>query len=169
MLQKIRTISGVLLAILILSVGIAVAQEQPQATTNAPEVQKRNRGDRVARRNKRGQERRRRGFGLRGLDLSDQQKEQARAIMRANFEANKAQFQELAQLRRKGRDGTLSEAEQARAKELRAQLRESRKNARTQMAGMLTPEQRLKLEERQKNREEHRRRGGRRKQLNQPT
>jgi len=99
--------------------------------------------------------------GLRGLDLTDQQREQARAIMRANFESHKAQIEELKQLRQKGREG-LSDADKARAKELHNQLRESRLSARNQLSSLLTAEQKTKLEERMKNRRERRERSGRR-------
>jgi Spy/CpxP family protein refolding chaperone len=107
------------------------------------------------------------GGGLRGLDLTDQQKEQARAIMRANFESYKAQIEELKQLRQKGREG-LSDADKTRAKELHNQLRESRLSARNQMASLLTAEQKTKLEERMKNRRERRERFGRRDRMKQP-
>jgi|GEM_PF-1889204 len=169
MFRKITTLSGVLLSVLTISASIVVAQNQQQPSTTAPGIEQRNRGDRMGRRNKRRHMRRGEKGALRGLDLTDQQKEQAKAIMRANFDGNKAQREELRQLLGKRREGSVSEADQTRAKELRRQLHESRKNARTQVAGLLTPEQKMKIEERKKNRQENRRRFGRRDQTNKPT
>ena len=150
-----------LIAVLSVSGAVVVAQQQPAPTTTAPGIQKPDRGDRMKRRGK-GRHVRRAGFrGLRGLDLTDQQKEQARAIMRANFESNKAQIEELKQLRQKGREA-LTDADKTRAKDLRNQLRQSRLNAQNQVSSLLTAEQKTKLEEMQKNRRERRERFGRR-------
>ena len=162
MFEKIRLSSAALIAVLSVSGAVVVAQDPQAPTTGTPQIQKQNRGDRPGRRGKRRQMRRQRlGGGLRGLDLTDQQKEQARAIMRANFESHKAQIEELKQLRQKGRAG-LSDADKARAKELHKQLRESRLSARNQLSSLLTAEQKTKLEERMKNRRERRERSGRR-------
>lgn len=162
MFEKIRLSSAALIAVLSVSGAVVVAQEQQAPTAGAPQIQKQNRGDRLGRGGKRRHMRGERlGRGLRGLDLTDQQKEQARGIMRANFESNKAQIEELKQLRQKGRDG-LSDADKARAKELHKQLRASRENARNQVSSLLTAEQKTKLEERMKNRRERRERFGRR-------
>lgn len=161
MFEKIRFSGAALIAVLSVSGAVVVAQEQQAPTTAASGIQKQNRGDRMKQRGK-GRHMRRSGLrGLQGLDLTDQQKEQARAIMRANFESNKTQIEELKQLRQKGRDA-LSDADKARAKELRNQLRASRFNARNQLSSLLTVEQKTKLEEMQKNRQERRERFGRR-------
>ena len=161
MFEKIRLSSAVLIAVLSVSGAVVVAQDQQAPTTGTPQIQKQNRGDRLGRRGKRRHMRQRLGRGLRGLDLTDQQREQARAIMRANFESHKAQIEELKQLRQKGREG-LSDADKARARELHKQLRESRLSARNQLSSLLTAEQKTKLEERMKNRRERRERSGRR-------
>src|SRR5687767_7350409 len=168
MFEKIRLSSAALIAVLSVSGAVVVAQDQQPSTTGTPQIQKQNRGDRLGRRGKRRQLRGQkfRG-GLRGLDLTDQQREQARAIMRANFEGNKAQIEELKQLRQKGREG-LTNADKARAKELHKQLRESRLSARNQVSSLLTAEQKTKLEERVKNRRERRERFGRRDRMKQP-
>lgn len=161
MFEKIRLSGAALVAVLSVSGAVVVAQEQQTPPTVAPGIQQQNRGDRMKRRGK-GRHLRRAGVrGLRGLNLTDQQKEQARAIMRANLESNKAQIEELKQLRQKGREA-LSDADKARAKELRNQLRESTLNARNQVSSLLTAEQKTKLEEMDKNRRERRERFGRR-------
>ena len=163
MFEKIRLSSAALIAVLSMSGAVVVAQDQQPPTTGAPQIQKQNRGDRAGRRGKRHMRGQGIGGGLRGLDLTDQQKEQARAIMRANFESHKAQIEELKQLRQKGRGGAaLSDADKARAKELHNQLRESRLSARNELSSLLTAEQKTKLEERMKNRRERRERSGRR-------
>ena len=167
MFEKIRLSSAALIAVLSVSGAVVVAQDQQPPTTGTPQIQKQNRRDRLERRGKRRHMRGQRlGAGLRGLDLTDQQKEQARTIMRANFESHKAQIEELKQLRQKGREG-LSDADKARAKELHNQLRESRMSARNQLSSLLTAEQKSKLEERMKNRRERRERSGR-KGMNRP-
>ncbi len=158
MLKKIKVMGASLITILSLSGAVVVAQETQTGTASAGAQQPRNRAERFERRRMR---RLQRGHGLGELNLTDQQKEQARAIRRANFENNKAQRQELVQLREKWSAGTLSDADKARAKELRAQLRESRQSARTQMASLLTTEQKTKLDEMIKNRRERRGRFGR--------
>jgi Spy/CpxP family protein refolding chaperone len=106
--------------------------------------------------------RRRARGALRSLNLTDAQKEQAQALRRENFERNRAVREELRQLLQKRQEGTLSEADQTRARELRQQLRQSHQNIRTQLAGLLTEEQKTKLQEMRKNRRENRGRFGRR-------
>ena len=90
------------------------------------------------------------GFGiLRQLNLTDAQKQQARTIIQSN-RTNKntnAAREELAKLRSQRREGTLTPEGMARAKELRKQFQESRLGVRNQLAGILTPEQKAKLEE----------------------
>ena len=167
MFEKRLLSAAALIAVLSVSGAVVVAQQQEAPTTAAPGIQKQNRGDRMKRRGK-GRHMRRAGLrGLHGLDLTDQQKEQARAIMRANFESNKAQIEELKQMRQKGREA-LTEADKTRAKELRNQLRQSRLNAQNQVSSLLTAEQKTKLEERMKNRRERRERFGRRDRMKQP-
>lgn len=168
MFEKIRFSSAALITVLSVSGAVVVAQDQQAPATGTPQIQQQKRGDGLGRRGKgrhmRGQKLR---GGLRGLDLTDQQREQARAIMRANFESHKAQIEELKQLRQKGRTA-LSDADKARAKELHNQLRESRLSARNQVSSLLTAEQKTKLEERMKNRRERRERFGRRDRMKQP-
>jgi Spy/CpxP family protein refolding chaperone len=85
--------------------------------------------------------------GLRQLDLTDQQKQQARSIMQTNFQNTQAQRQELRQLMQQRRAGTLDANGTARAQELRKQLMESRKSTHAQLTALLTAEQKAKLEE----------------------
>lgn len=168
MFQKIKILGASLVTVLSLSGAVVLAQ-QSQPATNAAGVQQPGlRGDRTRRRRMRRNQQRRAMGAMRQLNLTDQQKEQARAIRRASFESNKTQREEIMQLREKARAGTLSESDKARAKELRRQLHESRQNARMQMASFLTTEQKTKLEEMRKTRREHRGRRGNRPGTTQP-
>jgi Spy/CpxP family protein refolding chaperone len=141
---------------------IALAQ-QPQPNNPAAGVQQRGPAGM-----RRGAMRRRARMGmfraLRQLNLTDQQKQQARTIMQTNFKNTQAQRQDLRQLMQQRRAGTLDAAGQARAKELRGQLMEGRKSARTQLAALLTPEQKAKLEEMIKARRANHGKFGRRNQ-----
>ena len=110
------------------------------------------------------------GFrALRQLNLTDAQKQQARAIIQSNFAGTKATRQELALLRSQRRAGTLTPEQIARAKELRQQLQGSRQGVRAQLTGILTPEQKAKLEEMIKTRRaNHEKLGPRRPMPNKP-
>lgn len=92
----------------------------------------------------------RRGPGmrhLRELNLSDAQREQSRAIMQRRLESTKVQREELFRLREKRIAGTFTAEDGTRAKVLHEQVRASMEGARTEMAGVLTAEQKAKLEE----------------------
>ena len=108
------------------------------------------------------------GFrALRQLNLTDAQKQQARTIIQSNL-ANpntKAAREELAKLRSQRREGTLTPEGMARAKELRKQFHESRQDVRNQLAGILTPEQKAKLEEMIKTRRANHEKLGPRRQI----
>lgn len=163
-MKKIKVILGGL-AIALASCGASVRAQQPPASTTAPSVEQQGEG-RMQRRRMMRRGARMRMFGaLRQLNLTDAQKQQAQSIIRANTENTKTQRQEMAQLRRKFREGTLTDDEKAKAKELRQQLRASRQNTRTQLAALLTPEQKTRLDEMIKNRRENRGRFGRRGQM----
>jgi len=149
---------------LALATFVVASGQAPQApaTGGSPTAQQKQERRRAGRRHMRRRDQRGGVGALRRLNLSDAQKQQARSIMKANFESNKAVREELRQLMQKRRQGTLSETEQARSLELRKQLQASRKNARTQLSTLLTDEQKTKLEESRKNRRERRERFGRR-------
>ena len=157
MFQRIKILGASLVTVLSLSGAVVVAQESQPANTAPGVEQMRNRDDRLERRRMRHQQR---GRAMRELNLTAQQKEQARAIRRSSFESNKSLREEFAQLREKRRAGTLTESDKMRALELRRQLRESRQSARSQMASVLTAEQKTKLDE-MINRRERRGRFGR--------
>jgi Spy/CpxP family protein refolding chaperone len=107
------------------------------------------------------------GFGpgfLRELNLTDDQKQKVRAIIQQNFANSKATREELRQLGEKRQQGTLTTDEEARARTLHEQMRASMKETETKIASILTPEQKVKVEELRKERQaNHERRGGARR------
>ena len=140
------TLTGLALILLTASGAAIQAQQRPPTRNPTPGSENRRFG--------RGEERQ--GMhrfgraplaGLRELNLTDEQKQQVRAIMERNFDSTKALREEMRTLGQKRFEGTLTSEEQARAKELHQQLAESMKNAMTEVQGILTPEQKAKLEE----------------------
>jgi Spy/CpxP family protein refolding chaperone len=127
--------------------GVAVAQQtQPSVQTPATGVQQTGRAGMA----RRGMQRRARlpmFRVLNQLNLTADQKQQARSIIQTNLQSTKTQRQEMRQLTQQWRQGTLTPEGLAQAKELRGQLAETRKGVRTQLAGILTPDQKAKLEE----------------------
>jgi Spy/CpxP family protein refolding chaperone len=103
--------------------------------------------------------------GLRRLELTDAQRQQFRSIRESQRQRTHAQREELRQLlqtRRRG--GTLNAEQEARASQLRQELRQTGESAHGEMLGVLTPEQRTRLEQQREERKARReeRRGHRR-------
>ncbi len=94
---------------------------------------------------------------LRELDLTDAQKQQARAIMERYAASTKTQREELRGLREQKEQGTLTADAKANAKTARMQLAESNKNMHNELLAILTPEQRAKFETLEKERKSERR------------
>jgi Spy/CpxP family protein refolding chaperone len=138
------TIAGLIVGLA--TCGSVALAQQPQPNNQAAGVQQQGPAG-MKRRAMRRRARMGMFLALRQLNLTDQQRQQARTIMQANFQNTQAQRQELRQLMQQRRAGTLDAAGQARARELRGQLLEGRKAVRTQLTGLLTPEQKAKLEE----------------------
>ena len=97
---------------------------------------------------------------MRELNLTDDQKQQIRTIVQANFESAKAQREELRQLMQKRFQGTLTADDEARAKTLHEQMQASMQDTQSKIAAVLTPEQKAKLEELMKQRKDNRGRFG---------
>jgi periplasmic protein CpxP/Spy len=85
--------------------------------------------------------------GLHQLNLSDAQKEQMKSLK----EQSKLQFQplreEMKTLSSKKYDGIITNEEQSRLKELKAQMRENGKKMHEEMMSILTPEQKTQFEQ----------------------
>lgn len=139
----------------IFAFGTLVVAQQTQTQTPAPDNsgQFKSRSERLA---ARGERRRRRegmehrggaGHLMRELNLTDEQRQQSRAIMQRRLASTKTQREELFQLREKRIAGTFTAADEARAKALRQEMRASMEGVRTEMEGILTAEQKAKLEQ----------------------
>jgi Spy/CpxP family protein refolding chaperone len=97
---------------------------------------------------------------MRELNLTEEQRQQQRAILQKHLSDTKAQREELFKLREKRIAGTFTADDESRVRALRKEIRSSREGIRTEMTGILTDEQRAKLEqlknERKASREEMR-------------
>ncbi len=85
--------------------------------------------------------------GLRELNLTDEQRQQQDAIVQRHLESIKAQREELFKLGEKRGQGNLTAEDGARARALRQEIYNSARTAHTEIEGILTPEQRTKLEQ----------------------
>jgi Spy/CpxP family protein refolding chaperone len=83
------------------------------------------------------------------LNLTDAQRQQARTIIERNMTSTKAQREEMMKLREGREQGTPTPEAEARAKELRKELRQSSNAMRAEINAILTPEQRTQLEQRE--------------------
>jgi Spy/CpxP family protein refolding chaperone len=154
----------------ILAAGTIAFAQQPQTPTTTPDgTQKSERLERREKLRERldgmhrngGQEGfRHRGPGpgglMRGLQLSDEQRQQSRAIIQRRLESTKSQREELFKLREKRIAGTFSADDEARAKALHQEIRASTEGAKTEMQSILTAEQKARIEEFQKERKARR-------------
>ena len=132
--------------------GTAMAQQTQQDKNAAPTRQR----DPQLRRMMRRRGMRKGMAGLRQLNLTDQQRQQMRSIAQTQMQSMQAQRQELRQLMQKRRTATWTTQDETRAKELRQQLMQARQGVRTQMLGVLTPEQKTQMEQTIKTRRENR-------------
>ncbi len=93
----------------------------------------------------------RRNAGERGamneLNLTEDQRLQQRAIAERYVETIKSKREELFKLRDKRMQGTFTSDDEVRAKALRQEIDNSRQSMHTEIEGILTAEQRLKLEQ----------------------
>jgi Spy/CpxP family protein refolding chaperone len=128
----------------------ASAQETPAPTKDNVEKQE----TRVRKEMKRGEhakgmrDKHRGGFpGLRGIELTDAQKEQLRAIHEAN-RPNEATRQEMSAIMKAKRDGTITAEQQERLKAVRDEARQKGEKIHQQILGILTTEQRQQIETR---------------------
>ena len=104
------------------------------------------------------------GF-MRELNLTEEQRTQQRSIMERHLANTKAQRDELFKLREKRIAGTFTEEDGVRAKALRQEIHSSMEGIRREMDGVLTAEQRTKLEQLKSERKaRHDEMGGRRRE-----
>jgi len=160
-----KSLFGILGTILACGV-VAFTQEPQQQTPSTPDnAFRKERIDRMERRRERmeregirqdGRGGRGSGMGhlIRELNLTEEQRQQSRAIMQRRLESVKTQREELFKLREKRIAGTFTADDEARAKALRQEMRTAMEGVRTEMAAVLTEEQRTKLEQLKKERKE---------------
>jgi protein CpxP len=96
---------------------------------------------------------------LRRLNLTDAQKAQVKTILEGN-KPNQTQFGEMRSLMQKKRDGSITEQEQSRLREIRTQQKANADQTHNAILAILTDEQKAQLE--QLKQQKHDRRGMRR-------
>jgi protein CpxP len=163
-----KSLLGVLGIFLTCGMGAFAQEPQPQSPT-IPQQDGGFRRDRIERM-ERHRERlgRREGIeghkGMRGhggmghlmheLNLTEEQRQQSRAIMERRLESTKLQREELFKLREKRIAGTFTAEDAARAKALHQEIRNAMEGVRAEMASVLTAEQKAKFEELKRERKE---------------
>jgi periplasmic protein CpxP/Spy len=134
------------LAMLVVLALTAVTYAQQKPTSAQEKMGSEHEGPREGRRH--GRMKRHRGFtGMRELNLTEEQRQQQRAILERQLGNTKAQREELFKLREKRFAGTLTQEDEARVQSLRREIRDSMQSVRTEMEGVLTTEQRARLEQ----------------------
>ena len=139
----LRKISSAMLAVLALT-AVTYAQQKPASAQD-----KIGSGQEASREGHRhGRMGRHRGFsGMRELNLTEEQRQQQRAIVQRQLGNTKAQREELFKLREKRIAGTLTPEDEARVQSLHREIRDSRQGMRTELESVLTAEQRARLEQ----------------------
>ena len=134
-----------LVAALILALSaIAHAQESQTKPQEGMRPGREGRGEGKRHRRMGGPERL--GF-MRELNLTEEQRSQQRAIVQRHLDSTKGQREELFNLGEKRIAGTFTDEDIARVKALRQEMHNSMEGIRTEMEGVLTTEQRARLEQ----------------------
>lgn len=87
-----------------------------------------------------------RGGEFRGVELTDAQKEQIKTL-RQSFRADRSVMTELREISKAHRAGTVTDAQKARAAEIRAQQKQQAEILKMQIDAVLTPEQKAQIEQ----------------------
>jgi Spy/CpxP family protein refolding chaperone len=164
-LRKKLTSAGLIVGLLA-GLAVVASAQQPATQNPGPATDASRSIGRGAGRFRRGSGRPS-GFGraiLRELNLTDDQRQQTRAIVKEKFAANQSLREELRQLGEKRRQGTLTTEEQARARTLSEQMRAAMKDTHERISSVLTPEQKARIAElRKERRADHERLGRKRR------
>lgn len=91
---------------------------------------------------------------LRGIELTEAQKTQIKSMMETQRSIFEPQREEMRNLMMKRRDGSLTEADQARLSEMRNQMKASSEQMKISVMALLTAEQTAKLNQLKLEREE---------------
>jgi Spy/CpxP family protein refolding chaperone len=171
-----KIVSVLTLAIAIITFNTFVTAQDAPANKDKNSFEKQERKGRFGGEGKRGMGEGKRGMrGNRGLmrslsrlELTDSQKTQIKTILETTRSANQPFRDEAKTLLMKKRDGTITEAEQARLGEIKTQMKSSSEQTKNSVLATLTPTQLQKLEEmkaeRQQRKEERRLRWQERRQ-----
>jgi protein CpxP len=149
-----KKLSVLLMSIVLVAVGAVFAFGQTtDSTTEGKSFGKKGNNWKQGKRGKRGGQRGM-GMGFRGLDLTDAQKEQMKAISQASREGTKslrdqmkANRQQMAQATANGFNEAQVQAIAQQQSALHAQMIVERERVRSQMFAILTPEQQAKAAE----------------------
>jgi Spy/CpxP family protein refolding chaperone len=174
---KQKFLSAITLAFALLTLTVFASAQDKSTTAPADSATTR---EKIERRGPGGEGR---GPGMRGMDhdgprgpgmmlralhqvgLTDAQKEQIHTILESKKAGFEQTHQQLRELGRAKHEGTITAEQQAKFDELRAQIKQNAEATHEQILGILTAEQRTRLEqmkqEMDKRREEHRGRGPR--------
>lgn len=149
MSARIRLFSFAVMALgLVLGVSAASAQENA-ATAGAADAP--STGKTHSRQRMRGH--RRSGMReLRGIKLNDAQKEQIR-IIRETYKPSRQEMDEMRMLRKAKHDGTITEDQKVRMESLHTAQKQRMETIRTQVMGILTPDQKAEIEKSKADRE----------------
>ena len=159
-----KSLFGVVGIMLVVGMGVCAQETQSQTPSTQDGARQRERVERMEKRrermgNREGRglrEGRERGMGhlMRKLNLTEEQRQQSRTIMQRRLESTKLQREELFKLREKRIAGTFTADDEARAKALHQEIRTAMEGVRNEMDGVLTAEQKTKLEGLKKERKE---------------
>jgi Spy/CpxP family protein refolding chaperone len=161
-----KSLFGVVGIVLTLGMGVCAQETQSQTPSTQDGNLQRERVERMERRRERMENREDRGpredrerhrsggHLMRELNLTEEQRQQSRAIMQRRLESTKLQREELFKLREKRIAGTFTADDEARARALRQEIRTAMEGVRTEMDGVLTAEQKARLEGLKKERRE---------------
>ena len=109
------------------------------------------------------------GFGmLRGIELTDAQKQQIKSIMDSN-KPDEATATQMRTLRDAKRSGTLTADQEAQLKAFRDQQRTKMESVHQQILSILTPEQKQQIEQRQQEMKQRREQWKQKKQSTEKT
>ncbi|PYS72309.1 MAG: hypothetical protein DMF69_07970 [Acidobacteria bacterium] len=159
-LQRFLIAAG---GLVLITTSVVSAQQTPSTPTPGSESinSPRTRQEGARRRRMKTQGRmsgKRKMAALTRLNITEEQRQLNRGIRERNLAATKAQREQLAQMRQRRMEGSLSDEDRARFQSLRREMRASMQSMRSEMRNTLNEEQRSQLdamrEQRKQRREE---------------
>jgi periplasmic protein CpxP/Spy len=145
-LLRLSTAAGLVALLAVASLAQTPAPQNPNSLPPAGRRMGRRMGGQKRDNPMRGEKEERRA--LRQLNLTDAQRQQVRDIERRygqTLRSDREELRKLVETRRGG--GTLTPEQQARARQLREELRANADKMRTELQNILTPEQRQQMEQ----------------------